>query len=151
MKRFWILAALVLFSASVFAQTPEETAVWKLEHQYWEYVKAADLGGYRTLWHANFVGWPQSSTAPARKDHITDWIKAHSDRGEQLQSYELKEAASQFTDNLVVTHYWLTDVWSGKGGSGSPETSRITHTWIRVKDGWQIIGGMSAPAKTSAP
>lgn len=151
MKRLWILAVVVvLFSASLVAQTPEETAVWKLEHQYWEYVKAVDLDGYRTLWHANFVGWPQSSPAPAHKDHITDWIKLHTDKGERLQSYVLKQAASRFTDNVVVTHYWLTDVWSSKNETGAPVTSRITHTWIRVKDGWQIIGGMSAPEK-SAP
>lgn len=149
MKRLWILVLLVLLSSSLLAQTPEETAVWKLEHQYWEYVKAADLDGYRTLWHENFVGWPQMSPAPAHKDHIADWIKAHSDKGERLQSYVLKEAASQFTDNVVVTHYWLTDVWSAKSETGTPVTSRITHTWIRVKDGWQIIGGMSAPGKTA--
>ena len=145
MKRLWILAVLVLLSSSLLAQTQEETAVWKLEHQYWEYVKAVDLDGYRTLWHPNFVGWPQSSPEPARKNHITDWIKLHSDKGEQLQSYSLKQAASQFTDNVVVTHYWLTSVWGDKSATGSPQTVRITHTWMRVKDGWQIIGGMSAP------
>jgi hypothetical protein len=147
MKRLWIGAVLVLLSASVVAQTSsEEKAVWKLEHQYWEYVKVVDLDGYRSLWHPNFVGWPLSSAEPARKDHITDWIKLHSDKGEQLQSYSLKEAGSQLTDNVVVTHYWLTSVWGGKNGAGSPQTMRITHTWIRVKDGWQIIGGMSAPS-----
>jgi len=146
MKRWCILAVLVVFSTLLVAQTPEEAAVWKLEHQYWEYVKAVDLDGYRTLWHPNFVGWPLTSDAPARKAHITDWIKLHSDKGEGLQSFSLKQAESQLTENVVVTHYWLTAVWGTKNGPGSPQTSRITHTWIRVKDGWQIIGGMSSPS-----
>lgn len=139
---------LLLFASFTFAQqTPEEQAVWKLEHNYWEFVKANDLTSYRNLWHDKFVGWPQSSAAPAHKDHITDWIAAYTNKGEKLQSYTIKEAASVFADNIVVTHYWITDAWSGE----KEVASRITHTWIKTKDGWKIIGGMSAPVKNPVP
>jgi Domain of unknown function (DUF4440) len=147
MKQIWLVLILAVSAIAAVAQqqTPEEQAVWKLEHDYWKYVQAADLDAYRNLWNVNFIGWPQSSAAPARKDHITDWIKLHSDKGEVLQAYELKQAGSQFTENLVVTHYWLTDTWKSKDGATTTESSRITHTWLLGKDGWQIIGGMSAP------
>ena len=147
MKRIWIPLMLAVFAVSALAQqqTPEEQAVWKLEQDYWKYVQAADLDGYRSLWHPNFIGWPQSSATPARKENITNWIKAHTDKREHLQSFELKEAGSQFTGDVVVTHYWIKDTWVDKQGAAATGSSRITHTWLRVKDGWQIIGGMSAP------
>ena len=149
MRRGICLAfAVLLFASLAFAQqTPEEQAVWKLEHNYWEFVKANDLTSYRNLWHEKFVGWPQSSAAPAHKEHITDWITAYTSKGEKLRQYTIKEAASQLTDNIVVTHYWVKDAW----GDEPEVTSRITHTWIRTHDGWKIIGGMSSPEKNIVP
>jgi hypothetical protein len=90
------------------------------------------------------VGWPSSSATPTRKNHITDWIIKYQKKGLQLQSYILKPAASQATENVVVTHYLITDRWVDKDGVGQAEPSRITHTWIRTPGGWQIISGMSA-------
>lgn len=147
MNRGWNwIAALVLcsvFTPVTRAESPQEQAVWKLEHQYWEYVKNFDLDGYRTLWENNFVGWPQSSPTPVRKAHITDWIMAH--KGERL-SYQLQPAASEtWGENLVITHYWVTAAWNANSLKLPPQRTRITHTWMRTKLGWQIIGGMSSP------
>lgn len=149
----WLLAALVGLCAgpaSFAAERPEslspnEQAAWNLEADYWKYVKAVDLEAYRSLWHKDFVGWPYSAAQPVRKDHITDWISAYADKGVRLQWYSIQPAASQATENVVVTHYWVTTFWADKAGRGEPpQTSRITHAWIKTRDGWQIIGGMSA-------
>jgi len=126
-------------------QSADEKDVWKLEHSYWEDVKALDLKNYLELWHPNFIGWPSVSARPQGKDHITDWITAYTAKGLRLKSYSLEPAASQVTGNIVVVHYWLTSVWTDKDGSGEPHTLRITHTWLRGDKGWQIIAGMSAP------
>ncbi len=135
----------LLLAASCFAQqSADELAVWKLEHSYWENVKALDLPAYRALWHPSFVGWPYVSPKPVRKDHITDWITANTTEGLHLQSYVLEPVEGQATENLVVVHYWLTSIWADKDQRGEPQTSRITHTWLRVGNGWQIIGGMSS-------
>ncbi|WP_188759563.1 nuclear transport factor 2 family protein [Edaphobacter acidisoli] len=147
MKAKVILIALLLAlcTGAVFAQqSANEVAVWKLEHSYWEYVKAADLVGYRTLWDAKFVGWPYISPAPQRKDHVTDWLRQYTGKGVRLASYSLEPLGSVATGNIVVTYYRLTAVWGDQGGNGKPQTSRITHTWIRTPAGWQILGGMSA-------
>jgi ketosteroid isomerase-like protein len=138
---------LAAFCGAVHAraqQSDNEQAVWKMEKTYWEDVKVLDLDSYRALWHENFVGWPYSSSQPARKDHITDWIAAYTDKGSRLQWFSLQPAASQSTGDLVVTHYWLTAFWSDKAGHGEPATTRVTHTWIKTDKGWQIISGMSA-------
>jgi hypothetical protein len=144
----WLLLAVVGFCAALpvaAQQSANEQAVWKLESAYWNYVKAVDLEGYRTLWHKDFVGWPSSSAQPARKDHITEWISALTGKGLHLQWYSIEPAASQATENIVITHYWVTAFWADKAGQGDPpETARVTHTWIKTAAGWQILGGMAS-------
>ena len=141
-----VLVGLCAALPAVGQQSADEQAVWKLETAYWNYVKAVDLDGYRSLWHRDFVGWPSSSAQPARKDHITDWITASTDKGIGLQWYSIQPAASQATENIVVVHYWVTYFWADNAGRGEPpQTNRITHTWIKTGDGWQILGGMSNP------
>ncbi|MEO6804517.1 MAG: hypothetical protein ABI209_00075 [Edaphobacter sp.] len=122
------IALLLTFCTSItFAQqSADEIAVWKLEHSYWQDVKALDLVSYRALWHADFVGWPYVSPAPQRKDHITDWLDQYTAKGLRLKSYSLKPAASHATDNVVVTYYWLTADWEDKTGHRESATSRIT-------------------------
>ncbi len=144
--RVWI-AVVVAFCAlqGIAQQSTDEEAVWKLEHSYWEYVKAQDLSSYRELWHANFVGWPSVSPKPARKDHITDWITSNTAKGLHVASYTLKPADGQTTGQIVVVHYWVTFAWQDKDGAGEPHTLRVTHTWIKTDKGWQIISGMSSP------
>ncbi len=141
-----VISLVVLYAITGLPQqqSAEERVVWKLEYAYWDYVKSLDLESYRKLWHPNFVGWPSSSPQPERKNHITDWITAYTDKGLRLKSFTLEPAASQATENVVVTHYWLTAVWADKEGHGEPNTIKITHTWIRSPNGWQIIGGMAA-------
>jgi ketosteroid isomerase-like protein len=142
-----VILFFVSFCAAIPAvsqQSDNEKAVWKLESSYWDDVKALNLDSYRALWHENFVGWPYSNSQPARKDHIADWIKAHTDKGEALAWFELTPADSRATENLVVTEYWLTSLWADKAGHGEPFTQRVTHTWIKTANGWQIIAGMSA-------
>jgi ketosteroid isomerase-like protein len=129
---------------TIAQQTPDETAVWKLEHAYWDDVKAHDLVSYLALWHSDFVGWPSVSPTPQRKDHITDWIDQYTNQGIHLKTYSLKPAASHATGDVVVTYYWLTADWVDKSGNSKPQTSRITHTWLSTPKGWQILAGMSA-------
>ncbi len=141
---FMMIVAISAAAPARAQQSDNEKAVWKLETAYWEDVKALDLNNYKALWHENFVGWPYSSSQPVRKGHITDWIKAHTDKGETLAWFELTPADSRATENVVVTEYWLTSLWADKAGHGEPFTQRVTHTWIKTANGWEIIAGMSA-------
>ena len=135
---------MVVSACSLYAQqSADEQAVWKQEHAYWKYVQAGDMTDYSSLWNAKFVGWPSSSAEPAHKSQITNWITAYTAKGRHLKSYELKQADSQSHGNIVLTYYWITTDWADKDGHEERQTARITHTWMRVGDGWQIIGGMS--------
>jgi Domain of unknown function (DUF4440) len=128
------------------ASRTDEMQIWDLEKAYWEYVKANDLEKYRALWHESFLGWPYSSSSPARKDHITDWITANTVKGVKLQSYDLEQVAIQITGNIAADHYRVKMTWSGPESTDiKTETLRIHHTWIRAGETWQILAGMSAP------
>lgn len=140
-----IIAA--LFTTPLFAAppSPDEKAVWSLEDAYWRYVKANDLEHYRTLWNSDFLGWPLSSPEPVHKDHITDWITAHTGMGETLKSYELERLAAQSTGDHVTVAYRVRLTWIGKDGVDKPSSLRVIHTWLRgAGDKWQILSGMAA-------
>lgn len=127
----------------------DEDKVWQLEHSYWEYVKALDVSGYKILWHDDFVGWPSTEPMPLRKDHIADWLEDDRANQNTLQCYKLEPAGTTVVDNVAVVHYHLTERWADKSGkSKPPRTIKVTHTWLRSKDGWQIVGGMAAVVKT---
>lgn len=142
---------LIVLATAGFAQSVanDEAQVWSLEKAYWEYVKANDLEKYRALWHQDFLGWPFVSSAPVRKDHITDWITANTSKGVKLQSYSIEQLAIQVTGDVAINHYRIKANWAtSEGAEVRKDTLRITHTWIRTHDTWQILGGMSAPVNS---
>jgi ketosteroid isomerase-like protein len=146
-----ILRTIGLFlalAATAFAQDApkDEARVWQLEKAYWEYVKANDLEEYRALWHDRFLGWPFVSSAPVRKDHITDWITGNTSKGIKLQSYSIEQLAIEVTGDIAIDYYRIKITWTdGEDVEIRTDTLRIMHTWIRTHGTWQIIGGMSAP------
>ena len=138
----------VLLAVKLFATPPSAEAdkLWSLEKAYWEYVQANDLQKYRSLWHTDFLGWPSVSPEPLRKDHITDWITAHTSKGETLKSYDLERLTTQVTGDIATTSYRVRITWADNTGAGQSSTVRVIHTWVRKRGGaWQIISGMSAP------
>ncbi len=146
MKRT-ILLILLFLTASAFAQeSPQEQAIWKLEHSYWEYVKAFDLTSYRALWDENFMGWPSWSPQPVAKSGISAWIDDYKKKGMHLDSYSVKPAGSRMHGDAVVAYYLVTTKWVDKDGKGQATSSRITHTWMKSGKDWKIVGGMSSMA-----
>lgn len=138
----------LLLASALFAGQPSayEKEVWSLEDAYWQYAKANDFEHYLTLWHADFLGWPYSSPEPARKEQITEWITAHTSKGETLKSYDVERLKAQVTDNYATVTYRVHLIWTDKNGMDKPGSLRIIHTWLRNADGrWQIISGMGAP------
>lgn len=135
------------FSATAPAKADEEQ-VWRLERSYWEYVKALDVPGYKSLWHEDFVGWPSTAPAPVHKDHISDWLEEDRTAQNTLQCYKLEPAGFTQVENVAVAHYYLTEHWLDKSGKGQPRTIKVTHTWLRGKASWQIIGGMAGVIET---
>ena len=143
-----VIAFIVVLTTAGFAQSPanDEAQVWSLEKAYWEYVKNEDLEKYRALWHENFLGWPYISSAPVRKDHITDWITANTSKGLKLNSYVIEQLGIQVTGDVAINFYRIKANWATRSGiDARKDALRVTHTWTRTHGNWQIAGGMSAP------
>ena len=150
MTRFLSLLAVIVFflSSASFAadRSGDEEKLWSLEQTYWRLVQNNDLDHYRQLWNAQFLGWPFVSPEPLGKNHITDWITAHTAKGETLKSYNLERLPMHIVDNTATTTYRTRMTWMGKNGAEQTSTIRVIHTWLRGSDGnWAIISGMSAP------
>lgn len=148
MKRcLYALTVIVFVSSTVFGRNPsaDEEKVWSFEQAYWQFVRQNDLERYRGQWHPQFLGWPYNSPEPMGKDHITDWITAHTSKGESLKSYSLTRLLVQMTENVATTTYRVRMVWVDKTGSEQPTTIRVIHTWLRTGRTWEIVSGMSAP------
>jgi ketosteroid isomerase-like protein len=131
--------------ASPSQASGDEQTLWNLEHAYWRYVENNDLPAYSDLWHKDFLGWPSVSSAPVRKDHITDWITSQTSKGLAFKFVEFKPAAIQVTGDVASACYWITFRWKDKNGNGAAHTIRITHAWLRTRKDWRIISGMSMP------
>ncbi len=75
MKSLFFISIVLLFLTNISAQGTEKVKeeVWQKELQYWQYVKNNDTAGYRTLWHDNFIGYPETERITG-KDKISNWI-----------------------------------------------------------------------------
>src|SRR5690349_15643127 len=125
MKRFHLVIAVCLLVATGPAfpaePSPDEQTLWDLEHAYWRYVETNDLVAYAKLWHKDFLGWPYVSSAPVRKDHITDWITSQTVKGLAFKTGEFKPAGIQVTGQVAFACYWITFKWVDKDGKRSEE------------------------------
>jgi hypothetical protein len=146
-KMSLMVVIILLLSGHAMADaTSDEKAVWNLEETYWKYVKNNDIKGYLTLWDERFIGWPGFSQTPLEKANVADWIPALHKNPAERYDYELTPKAIRSFGDVVVVHYLLHDFYrSSTTGEviRSLDEHRITHTWQRRGDTWQIITGMS--------
>jgi hypothetical protein len=68
-------------------------------------------------------------------------------KGVKLQSYAIEQLAVRVTGDIAINYYRIKANWATSDIDEVVRTDamRITHTWIRTKGTWQILGGMSAP------
>lgn len=149
MSGFRLLAVVLLFFP-LFTVADElsadEQAVWALEEAYWEYVQSNDIHAYRSLWDERFVGWPGFSRTSVDKASIHKWIAQYHDDDAEYFDYELTPESIRAYGDVVAAHYLVRYSLRTVETSeiiGQPVESRITHTWQRRDDTWQIVTGMS--------
>ena len=149
-KLMRIIIAIILLSSLPVPlawsdEAADEEAVWALEESYWVFVKNNDIDGYRTLWDEAFVGWPGFSKRPLGKEKIADWIPPLHDNPSEIYGYELTREAVRSFGDVVIAHYLVREYFRSAetGEMLKISDARITHTWQRRGDTWQIITGMS--------
>ncbi len=123
-----------------------EQAVWEQEENYWRLLKADNRQGYLNLWDDRFVGWPLFENTPIHKDKITNFMSDIKVLDYKLEPLSVEEFGADF----VITFYRANVRSAGRSkGNESTRVSRLTHTWMRQKNGWRIICEMSAEDQTS--
>ncbi len=128
--------------------SPRQSEVWQMEETYWKDLQTVNYTHYMTLWHEDFLGWPYFSPHPVNKDGIADSLPA---RMSGVVSYEFLEKAVRVTGEVGITQYAVKYTVATPGGQAETRVSRITHTWLKTKNTWQIIGGMSSLVSSSVP
>lgn len=125
--------------------TNVQDTIWKLEEDYWVYVKNMDYKNYLSLWDDDFKGYP-STNIIGGKANITDWIKEmYSKNQGKVFQYTLTRLEENVFDDIVIVLYDATTSWkNGKGEVVDKTTFKLTHTWKKTPAGWRIIGGMGA-------
>ncbi len=147
MKRAMVVALfLAALALPFFAQelSLPQKEVWQMEEAYWRDVKAFDEPHYMKLWHENFLGWPRDQKLPVGKAALGEAVHRKFARKGTLE-YEILSKSVAVTGDVGITQYAVKATFVGVDGQNTSYTSRVTHTWLKTKAGWQIIGGMSAP------
>ena len=126
--------------------SPDREDVWDGERNYFQYLHEKNLKAFLSLWDDNFIGWPEYSDHPLRKQDIKAGIVEEFQGGQPGRPIPSPnpEAIGIF-GNVAVTHYFWPE---------ADETStvkyRVTHTWQKGAEGWHIIGGMDCEVPRSA-
>ena len=137
-------------AAAAFAQrfklSPEQDQIWRMEQKYWQIVETRDREDYIALWDENFVGWPDNTPAPIRKDAIRSETF---ETVQGLKNFQLDPKAVQVFKDVAIAFYSVTATYTRKDSSSEVVSFRISHTWRKTNGVWHIIGGMSSPAQLS--
>ena len=143
-----VIAGIVffLFSLNSFADdlAPDEAAVWALENVYYQSVLNNDPDTYLSLFHEDSIGWPAMDPLPKGRDKVSQWIAAVNADPAKRWGYKIDLLAIQSFGEVVVVHYRLREFFLSATTSEelSSDEYRISHSWLRVDDTWQVISGM---------
>jgi hypothetical protein len=151
MKLILSLLLMIFLVTSLSAQVKEikdtkldqvEEEIWSLEEDYISYFGKANHEGILSLYHSQFLGWPDSELHPAGKTRAAEFLLEK--YPEPTQSvFKIKREGIRIIEDVVITHYLLILSWIDDEGVEQTRESRLTHTWIKEDSHWRIVGGMS--------
>ena len=120
-----------------------EEEIWSLEEEYISYFSKANHASILSLYHSQFLGWPNSELHPANKERAAIFLEEKYPEPTQLV-FKIKREGIRIVEDVVITHYLLNLSWTDDEGVEQTRESRLTHTWIKEDSHWRILGGMSS-------
>ena len=120
-----------------------EEEIWSLEEEYISYFSKANHASILSLYHSQFLGWPNSELHPANKERAAIFLEEKYPEPTQLV-FKIKREGIRIVEDVVITHYLLNLSWTDDEGVEQTRESRLTHTWIKENSHWRILGGMSS-------
>ncbi len=154
MRRIAICMICILGIGLAAAQTvslaPEQQEVWAGEEAYWTYVDAGDADAFRLLWDERFVGWPcdlpTTENYSELRSAVDDWFADVAAKGKKTR---IEPEGIVVDDEFAITYVAATTTWRDDAGVQNYLYRKLTHTWRRTDNGWNIIGGMCGPRPNS--
>ena len=119
-----------------------EEEIWSLEEDYISYFSAANHKAILSLYHSQFLGWPDSEMHPAGKKRAEKYLEEKYPEPVQVV-LKISREGIRIIGNIAITHYLVISSWVDKDGVEQKSESSITHTWIKEDSQWKIFGGMS--------
>lgn len=119
-----------------------EDEIWSLEEDYISYFREANHQAILSLYHSQFLGWPDSESYPVGKKRAAKFLEEKYATPSQV-IFKIKREGIRVIGNVAVSHYLLISSWIDEEGAEQKSESRITHTWIKEDTQWKILGGMS--------
>jgi len=152
MKLIISLSLLFFFITPLHAQDEErqvinngdnvEEEIWSLEEDYISYFGEANHDAILSLYHSQFLGWPDSELHPAGKKKAAKYLEEN--YPDPTQSvFKINREGIRIVEGVVITHYLLNVSWIDDDGVEQEMESRLTHTWKKENSQWKILGGMS--------
>lgn len=117
--------------------------VWAGEQAYWRDVKAHDVKDYLALWSEDFMGWPIVDEHPAGKGSLRAVVEGPGASLGNVTAYTLQRESVRRHGPVVITYYRVTETRRVANGSDVTTTYRLSHTWLKERGAWKIVGGMS--------
>ncbi len=143
---------LVLIISPLSAQNVEKTVsnkwinveeeIWSLEEDYISYFGQANHEAILSLYHSQFLGWPDSRNHPVGKISAAKFLKENYSEP-TLSVFKINREGIRVHEGVVITHYLLILSWIDEEGIEQKRESRLTHTWVKENSSWKILGGMS--------
>lgn len=116
--------------------------IWALEEAYFTRLYQADYDGVLGLVHEKFLGWPSSLAQPIGRSESARFMRQLIPQPTPCK-VQVERAGMEVAGAVALTQYTLHVTCAGNDGAARTQTSRITHTWVRERDGWKLLGGMS--------
>ena len=119
-----------------------EEEIWSFEEDYISYFGEANHKAILSLYHSQFLGWPDSESHPAGKKRAVQFLEENYPEPIQVV-FQISREGIRILGNIAITHYLVISSWVDEDGIEQKSESRITHTWIKEDSQWKIFGGMS--------
>lgn len=112
----------------------QEELLWTLEEDYIQAHKIADHAFILSMWDENFLGWPSRLENSVSKNSGSEYLEKYFSQPMPADTkFRIEKQGIHIEDNIAILHYRLYLFES---------STRLTHTWIKRKDKWYILGGM---------
>ena len=120
-----------------------EAEIWALEDAYWKANRDADHEGIISTWHDQFLGWPEGEPRPIDKAEGARFVRENYAKPASY-SFEIERTGIVVLGDVAVNHYTVHLKSPDAEEAKKLRSLRITHTLVRDRSGWKVLGGMSA-------